>query len=75
MVNITLCFGGAGIELQSYVDLDLAGDLDDRRSTMRYIFILGSASIRWVSRLQNIVALSITEAEYLIIIQVSKKII
>jgi hypothetical protein len=36
-----LCFGGSKIVLQGYVDLDMAGDKDSRRSTTEYVFIVG----------------------------------
>ncbi|KAK4393955.1 Retrovirus-related Pol polyprotein from transposon TNT 1-94 [Sesamum angolense] len=38
---------------------------DSRRSTTSYIFTLCGACISWKSQLQNIVALSTTEAEYI----------
>eukprot|EP00253_Pinus_taeda_P025921 PITA_25921 len=41
------------------------GDLDKRRSTSGHIFTLAGGAIRWMSKLQNIVALSTTEAEYI----------
>jgi hypothetical protein len=47
-----------------YVDYDFAGDLDKRRSTSGYVFTLAGGAISWMSKLQNIVALSTTEAEY-----------
>jgi hypothetical protein len=47
-----------------YVDSDFAGDLDKRRSTSGYVFTLAGGAISWISKLQNIVALSTTEAEY-----------
>jgi hypothetical protein len=47
-----------------YVDFDFAGDLDKRRSTSGYVFTLAGGAISWMSKLQNIVALSTTEAEY-----------
>jgi hypothetical protein len=47
-----------------YVDSDFAGDLDKRRSTSGYVFTLAGGAISWMSKLQNIVALSTTEAEY-----------
>eukprot|EP00253_Pinus_taeda_P020970 PITA_20970 len=31
--NQALCFGGSNISLQGYVDADMAGDIDNRRST------------------------------------------
>eukprot|EP00253_Pinus_taeda_P008636 PITA_08636 len=47
-----------------YVDSDFAGDLDKRRSTLGDVFSLAGGAISWMSKLQNIVALSTTEAEY-----------
>eukprot|EP00253_Pinus_taeda_P003588 PITA_03588 len=41
------------------------GDLDKRRSTSGYVFTLAGGAISWMSKLQNIVALSTTEAEYI----------
>jgi hypothetical protein len=40
-----LCFGGSGIVLQGYVDSDMAGDKDIKRSTMGYVFTLGGTTI------------------------------
>jgi hypothetical protein len=36
-----LCFGGLDIVLQGYVDSDMAGDKDSRRSTTGYVFTIG----------------------------------
>eukprot|EP00253_Pinus_taeda_P016406 PITA_16406 len=48
-----------------YVDSDFASDLGKRRSTLGYVFILAGGAISWMSKLQNIVALSTTKAEYI----------
>ena len=48
-----------------YYDADYAGDLDIRRSTNGYVFILQGGAITWMSKRQCIVAASITEAEYI----------
>ncbi|KAL0319279.1 UNVERIFIED_CONTAM: Retrovirus-related Pol polyprotein from transposon TNT 1-94 [Sesamum angustifolium] len=48
-----------------YVDSNYANDRDSRRSTTSYVFTLCGACISWKSQLQNIVALSTTEAEYI----------
>eukprot|EP00253_Pinus_taeda_P034861 PITA_34861 len=48
-----------------YVDSDFAGDFDKRRSTSGYVFTLAGGAISWMSKLQNIVAFSTTEAEYI----------
>ena len=52
------------LKLQGYVDADFAGDIDSRKSTTRFVFILGGITISWASNLQKIVTLSTTEAEY-----------
>ena len=48
-----------------FVDSDFTGDLDKRRSTSGYVFTLAGGAISWMSKLQDTVALSITEAEYI----------
>ena len=60
--NKCLHFGGSTTDLQGYVDSDLAGDIDTRRSTIGYVFTIGGAAVRWVSQLQKINALSTIEA-------------
>jgi hypothetical protein len=48
----------------AYTDADHAGNPDNGRSTSGYIVKMGSGAISWSSRLQGIVALSTTEAEF-----------
>lgn len=71
----TLCFKGAGIELKNFVDSDLAGDVDNKKSTTRYVYTLGGTTVSWASKLQKIVAFSTTEAEYIAITEASKEMI
>ncbi|CAM8878497.1 unnamed protein product [Rhodiola kirilowii] len=47
-----------------YSDADYARDHDTRRSTIGYVFHMGSAAISWCSKRQSTVSLSTTEAEY-----------
>ncbi|KAK4387817.1 Retrovirus-related Pol polyprotein from transposon TNT 1-94 [Sesamum angolense] len=54
-----------GVDLTGYVDSNYANDRDSRRSTTSYIFTLCGSCITWKSQLQQIVALSTTEAEYI----------
>ncbi|CAH9136547.1 unnamed protein product [Cuscuta epithymum] len=51
--------------LVGYCDSDLAGDVDDRKSTTRILFFLGGSPITWVSQKQKVVAPSSCEAEYM----------
>ena len=73
--NQALCFGGSNIALQGYVDADMVGDRDNRRSTTGYVFTVGGTTISWVSKIQSVVALSTTEAEYVAATEASKEMI
>jgi hypothetical protein len=52
------------VELTSYSDSDWVGNLDDRRSTTRYEFGIGSRVVSWSSKNQPTLSLSSTEAKY-----------
>ena len=56
---------GGDDELVTYTDSDHAGDLDERKSTSGYVFLLSSGAISWSSKKQPIVSLSSTEAEFI----------
>jgi hypothetical protein len=51
--------------LTGYSDSDLAGDVDDRKSTSGSMFLLGTSLVTWGSQKQRVVALSSCEAEYI----------
>uniref|UniRef100_A0A7N2LG47 Integrase catalytic domain-containing protein n=1 Tax=Quercus lobata TaxID=97700 RepID=A0A7N2LG47_QUELO len=70
-----LCFTGASLKLQGYVDADFAGDIDSRKSTTGFVFTLGGTAISWASNLQKIVTFSSTEAEYVAATEVGKEMI
>lgn len=50
--------------IEGFCDSDWAGCVDTRRSTSGFVWIMNGGAICWRSRLQSIVALSSTEAEY-----------
>lgn len=50
--------------LVAYTDSDYDRDVDDRKSTSGYIFIMNSGVVSWSSKKQPIVTLSTTEAEF-----------
>eukprot|EP00253_Pinus_taeda_P026012 PITA_26012 len=70
-----LCFGGADIALQGYVDVDMVGDKDNRRSTIGCVFTVVGTIISWVSKLESVIALSTTEVEDIVAIEASKEMI
>ena len=53
------------LELYGYCDADWAGELDSRRSTTGYVFMLAGGAISWKVKAQPTVALSSAEAEYM----------
>eukprot|EP00253_Pinus_taeda_P023348 PITA_23348 len=61
--------------LQGYVDVDMAGDRVNRRSTTGYVFTVGGTTNSWVSKIQTVVALSTTKVEYVAAIEASKEMI
>ena len=73
--SLALCFKQSNLGLQSYVDADMAGDVDGKKSTTGYVYTLGDTTISWVSKLQKIVALSTTEVEYVTVTETSKEMI
>ncbi|XP_062075335.1 uncharacterized protein LOC133779378 [Humulus lupulus] len=53
------------MSLVGYSDSDWAGSLDDRKSTSGGCFYLGNNLVSWLSKKQNSISLSTTEAEYI----------
>ena len=70
-----LHFGKGDLKLQGYVDADFGSEVDHRRSTTGYVFTVGTTAVSWMSRIQKIVALSTTEAEYVAVTEASKELI
>jgi len=52
------------LEFKVYVDADLGGDKDTRRSTTGFLMLINSAPTSWYSKLQHCVSVSIAESEY-----------
>jgi len=50
-----------------YSNSDWAGDMDDRKSTIGFIFYMEDITFTWSSKKQSIVILSTCEAEYVVI--------
>ena len=53
--------------LYGYFDRDWGGCVDDHKSTIGYVFFMGSGAITWSSKKQSSIALSSSEAEYMVV--------
>ncbi|RVW74617.1 Retrovirus-related Pol polyprotein from transposon TNT 1-94 [Vitis vinifera] len=51
---------------KNFSDSDYAGDLDDRKNTSGYIFMMGTGVVSWSSKKKPIVTLSSTKAEFVV---------
>ncbi|XP_062119100.1 secreted RxLR effector protein 161-like [Humulus lupulus] len=65
--KVGLCYKKSGnqIHLEGFVDEDYASNKDNRKSLTSYYILLHRCCISWKSQLQNEVALSKTEVEYI----------
>ena len=72
-MNLELNYSSSLEELVRYTNLDQAGDIATRRSTVGYVFNIGSGAISWSSKRQPVVALSSYKAEYIGETQATKK--
>ena len=71
-----LLFSSKGNEdLVVYADADWAGDREGCRSTSGWVVMLQGAAVSWQSKLQTIVALSTTEAEYTCVSSAAQEIV
>jgi hypothetical protein len=60
-------------EVLGYYDADWGGDLEDRRSTIGFVFMMGGGAISWSSKQQPTITLSTTKAEYMVNTQATKE--
>ena len=63
-LKLTYSPSNADSPFRMWTDADHGGNLDDGKSTTGYILKIGSGAVSWSSKLQTIVALSTTEAEF-----------
>jgi hypothetical protein len=64
-LDLGLQFGGKAWDVVGYCDADYAGDLDSRKTTTAYVWLMHGGAVSWRSVLQPTVALSTAEAEYM----------
>lgn len=72
--NLGITYHGNGTNiLEGYCDSDYAGNQESRKSTSSYIFMLNDGAVSWSPKLQRIIALSTTEAEYISLAEATKQ--
>ena len=71
--KVCLSCGGSKPSLEGYTDSDMAGGLDCKRYTSRYLFTFLGGAISWQSKIQKCVSLSATEAEYIATTKIGKE--
>jgi hypothetical protein len=73
--RVCLCFGNGKQVLDGFTNVDMAGDIDSRKSTSGYLITYSRGVVSWQSRLQKCVALSTTEAEFIAITEAAKELL
>ena len=56
--SLGLIYGGnsqLGTQLQGFVDVNYAGNIDARKSLTRYVFIVFGGAMSWMANLQSVV--------------------
>ncbi|MCO5588628.1 hypothetical protein L7F22_042585 [Adiantum nelumboides] len=68
-----LCYGGGELSIKGYVDSDYASCVDNRKSTIGWIYTFAGSAISWSSVLQDCTSISTTEAEYVALSEACKE--
>jgi len=61
--------------LKGFIDADWASDVNDRKSTFSFIFMLTGGAISWGSKKQSAVVLLSMEAEYIAAAHAAKEVV
>lgn len=69
----SLVFGTSSANIIGYSDASYADDLDTRRSTSAFVFVMFGGAVSWMSKRQPTVAASTTEAEYIAAAQATRE--
>jgi hypothetical protein len=66
---------GQNVDLETFVDFDWASDLESRRATSGYLLKIGNSSVSRYGKIQAIMALFSTKAEYYALMEGTKKVV
>ena len=71
--DYAIMYDGRSRKIEGFSDADWVGDQDERRSTTGYVFVINGGAVTWLSKRQQTVALSSTEAEYMALAHTAKE--
>lgn len=77
-MDYKLVYSGSGPSRElfvTYTDADHGGNKDNGKSTGGYLVCVGNGAISWSSKLQPVVSISTTEAEYYAAVEAGKEIL
>ncbi|XP_030939914.1 secreted RxLR effector protein 161-like [Quercus lobata] len=63
-MDYVLYYQGSNLRMIGYSDAVWGSDLDERKSTSRYVFLLNNGAITWSSKKQPCIALSTMEVKF-----------
>lgn len=72
-LDYALVLGPGAAHLHGYSDSDWGGDMDERKSTSGFVFMLLGGPVAWSSGLQELSALSVAEAEVIALAEAVKQ--
>ena len=61
--------------LEGFMNSDMSVDIDTNRYTSTYVMTYPGGAVSWQSRLQKVMALSTTEAQYMAVVEAGKELI
>jgi hypothetical protein len=59
--------------LTSFLNLDWGGNIENRRPTIGFTFLLTNGVVNWMRKKKPMVASSSMEAKYMVVLSVTKK--
>ena len=74
MIDFAICYHGNSedIEVHGFVKSNWDKDIDSRRLTSGYLFIMFGGAVSWMRRKQSMVSFSSIEDEYSVVTHASK---
>ena len=63
-IDYSLYYQGNDLQLKGYTNVDWGRDLDERKSTLGFAFLLNRGAISWSSKKQSCIAISTMETEF-----------